>query len=53
MSVAFYEMSADYPSETFAQITRRLLPNGFGKGKTADALKREARKNFDMARVDT
>jgi hypothetical protein len=51
LGVAFYETAADFPNENFDQITKRLLPNGFGSGKTAEVLKREARRNFDLARL--
>jgi hypothetical protein len=39
------------PKETFSQITKRVVPKGFGTGKAADTLKKEARRNFDLARL--
>jgi hypothetical protein len=50
VAISFYDMAADHPGESFEQITKRLLPRGFGKSKTAAAFKREARRMFDLAR---
>jgi hypothetical protein len=48
LAVSFYDMAADYPKESFAQITERVEPQGFGK--TSAAFKKEARKMYDLAR---
>jgi hypothetical protein len=37
----------DYPSETFDQITTRVVPGGFGNRVS---LRKEAREMFDLAR---
>jgi hypothetical protein len=44
----FYDMACDKPDWTFAQVTKRLLPKGFGN--TTPSLKREAKKMYDLAR---
>lgn len=49
LSVAFYDLKVDFPHYTFEQAAKRLLPKGFGTGKNAVVLKREARRNFDLA----
>jgi hypothetical protein len=48
LAVSFYDMAADYPNETFAQIAKRVMPRGWIKASAA--LKREARKMYDLAR---
>jgi hypothetical protein len=50
VAIYFYDMAADHPHESFEQITKRLLPRGFGRSKTAPAFKREAKKMYDLAR---
>lgn len=50
LAVAFYDTADDYPKESFAQITKRVVPRGFGKSKTSAALKKEAQKMFKLAR---
>lgn len=50
LAVLFYDMAADYPKESFVQITRRVVPRGFGKTKTSAAFKKEARRMFNLAR---
>jgi hypothetical protein len=50
LAVSFYDMAADYPNETFAQIAKRVVPRGFGRTKTSEAFKREAKRMFDLAR---
>jgi hypothetical protein len=49
VAISFYDMAADFPRENFEQITKRLLPRGFGKSKTAAAFEREARKMCNLA----
>ena len=48
MAVSFYDMAADYPKESFVQITRRVVPRGWNK--TSAAFKKEARRMYDLAR---
>ncbi|HWO37418.1 MAG TPA: hypothetical protein VNO32_52240 [Candidatus Acidoferrum sp.] len=50
VAISFYDLAADYPHESFEQITKRLLPHGFGRSKTAAAFEREARRMFSLAR---
>jgi hypothetical protein len=50
LAICFYDEACDYPKETFEQITKRVLPRGFGKSKTSEALRKEARKMFNLAR---
>lgn len=50
LAVCFYDEANDYPKETFEQITKRVVPRGFGKSKTSAAFKKEARKMFNLAR---
>jgi hypothetical protein len=38
--VCLYDEACDYPKETFEQITKRVVPRGFGKAKTSAALKK-------------
>jgi hypothetical protein len=49
LAVCFYDAGNDHPSETFAQIAKRVVPRGFGKSKTSVAFKKEARKMFMLA----
>jgi hypothetical protein len=48
--VCLYDEACDYPKETFEQITKRVVPRGFGKAKTSAAFRQEARKLFYLAR---
>jgi hypothetical protein len=48
LAVSFYDMAADYPKESFVQITRRVVPRGWNK--TSAAFKKEARRMYDLAR---
>jgi hypothetical protein len=48
LAVSFYDMAADYPNETFAQIAKRVAPRGWSK--TSAAFRKEARKMYDLAR---
>jgi hypothetical protein len=50
LAISFYDMAADYPKESFEQITKRVLPLALGKSKTSAAFRKEARKMFDLAR---
>jgi hypothetical protein len=50
VAISFYDMAADCPREDFEQITKRLLPRGFGRFKMAASFKKEARKMFNLAR---
>jgi len=50
LAVSFYDMAADYPKESFDQITKRVVPRGFGGTKSSGAFKKEARKMYDLAR---
>jgi hypothetical protein len=50
VAICFYDMAADHPSESFEQITTRLLPHGFGSSKTVAAFEHEARRMFNLAR---
>jgi hypothetical protein len=50
LAVSFYDMAADDPTETFAQIAKRVVPRGFGTTKTSEAFKWEAREMYDLAR---
>ncbi|MFZ3333546.1 MAG: hypothetical protein WA197_23105 [Candidatus Acidiferrales bacterium] len=50
LAVSFYDTAADHPKESFARITKRVVPRGFGKSKTSAAFKKEARKMFNLAR---
>jgi hypothetical protein len=50
LAVSFYDMAADHPKESFAQIAKRVVPRGFGRTKTSGAFRREARKMFDPTR---
>jgi hypothetical protein len=50
VAISFYDTAADYPRASFEQITKRLLPRGFGRSKTAPAFEREARRMFNHAR---
>jgi hypothetical protein len=50
VAIYFYDMAADCPPENFEQISKRLLPRGFGKSKTAAVFKREARKLYNLSR---
>jgi hypothetical protein len=47
LAVAFFNVAYDYPSETFDQITTRVVPGGFGNRVS---LRKEAREMFDLAR---
>jgi hypothetical protein len=49
VAISFYDLAADHPHESFEQITKRLLPRGFGRSRTAAAFEREARKMFNLA----
>ncbi|MFZ3331970.1 MAG: hypothetical protein WA197_15145 [Candidatus Acidiferrales bacterium] len=49
LAVSFYDAAADHPKESFEQIAKRVVPRGFGKSKANAALKKEARKMFDLA----
>jgi hypothetical protein len=49
LAVSFYDEACDYPKKTFEQITKRVVPRGFGKSKTSEAFRKEARKTFDLA----
>jgi|HubBroStandDraft_6_1064221.scaffolds.fasta_scaffold12814_5 hypothetical protein len=40
LAICFYDEACDYPKETFEQITKRVVPRGFGKAKTSAALKK-------------
>jgi hypothetical protein len=40
LAVCFYDEGCGYPKETFEQITKRVVPRGFGKAKTSAALKK-------------
>jgi hypothetical protein len=52
LAVNFYDVANDHPDENFSQIAVRVVGiHGFGKSKTAAAFEREARKMFDLARV--
>jgi hypothetical protein len=44
LSAAFYDLKVDFPDYTFEQAAKRLVPNGFGTGKSAEVLEKEARK---------
>jgi hypothetical protein len=50
LAVSFYDTAVDYPRESFAMIVKRVVPKGFGKAKTSNMLKREAKKMFDLVR---
>jgi hypothetical protein len=50
LAVCFYDEACDHPKESFEQITKRVVPRGFGKSKTAAAFKRETRRMFELAR---
>jgi hypothetical protein len=50
LAVSFFDMAADYPKESFVQITKRVVPQGFGKTKTCAAFKKEAQKMYKLAR---
>lgn len=50
LATNFYDVANDDPGENFPQITARVLPRGFGRSKTAAALKSEARRMFNLAR---
>ena len=50
LAVSFYDVAADYPRESFDQVSKRILPQGFGKSKTSTTFKKEARKMFNLAR---
>jgi hypothetical protein len=50
LAVCFYDEACDYPKENFEQITKRVVARGFGKSKTSAALRKEARKMFNLAR---
>jgi hypothetical protein len=50
LAVCFYDEANDYPKETFEQITKRVIPRGFGNAKTSEAFRKEARKMFNLAR---
>jgi hypothetical protein len=50
VAISFYDMAADHPHESFERITKRLLPRGFGRSKTATAFEHEARRMFNLAR---
>jgi hypothetical protein len=50
LAICFYDEACDYPKETFEQITKRVVPRGFGKAKTSAPFRREARKMFYFAR---
>ena len=51
LAISFYDMAAGHPHESFEQTTKRLLPRGFGRSRTAAAFEREARRMFDLART--
>jgi hypothetical protein len=48
LAVTFYDVACDQPSETFAQIAKRVMPQGWIKASAA--FRREARKMFNNAR---
>lgn len=50
LTVCFYDEACDYPKENFEQITKRLVPRGFGKSGQSAAFEKEARKMFELAR---
>jgi hypothetical protein len=50
LAICFYDEACDYPKETFEQITKRVVPRGFGNAKTSEAFRKEARKMFNLAR---
>jgi hypothetical protein len=49
LAICFYDEACDYPEENFKQITKRVLPRGFGKLKTSVAFRNEARKMCGLA----
>lgn len=49
LAVVFYDEAADHPKESFARITKRVVPRGFGKSKTTAAFKKEAQRMFNLA----
>jgi hypothetical protein len=50
LAITLYDVACDYPKENFEQITKRVVPRGFGKSKTSGAFRKEARKMFALAR---
>ena len=50
LAICLYDEACDYPRETFEQITKRVVPQGFGKTKTCAAFKKEAQKMYKLAR---
>lgn len=51
MIVNFEEAAFDYPRESFAKITRRMLgQRGFARSRNRAAFERECRKAFDVGR---
>jgi hypothetical protein len=50
LAVNFYDSACDWPSATFQQITKQVVPRGFSKSTTSAAFRKEARKMFDLAR---
>jgi hypothetical protein len=51
LAVSFYDIAADYPKESFAQIANRVAPRGFGNTQASAAFKKEARKMYNLAKL--
>jgi len=51
MTANFYDAACDYPNESFAQVTRRMLgAKRFSGTKNADPFEGECRKAFNLGR---
>jgi hypothetical protein len=48
LAINFYEAVRDFLRESFEQIAKRVVPNGFGKLKSGAAFKREAKTMFEL-----
>jgi hypothetical protein len=48
LAVNFYDVANDYPTESFLQIAKRVMPRQWNKASAA--FKREARRMFNLAR---
>jgi hypothetical protein len=48
LAVSFYDVANDYPTESFIQIAKRVMPRGWTKA--TGAFKREARRMYGLAR---
>ena len=48
LAVNFYDAANDHPNEGFVQVAKRVMPRGWARASAA--LKREARRMFDLAR---